>query len=87
MLSCTHTGTLGTCGARTLLGETYRATPLGVELCLHRPTLNLPRRTAADHQPPKVPLNDRRGDDLHTARTVINVLIKVRVYCRRYYYI
>ena len=57
MLSRTHTGTFGTCGARTLLGESYRATLLGGGLGSHPPTLDLPRRTAADHHLPKVPLN------------------------------
>ena len=56
MLSRTHTGTFGTCGARTLPGEAYRATPLGGGLGFHPPTLNLPRRKAADHHLPKVPL-------------------------------
>ena len=64
MLSRTHTGTSGACGARTLLGEAYRATPLGGGLGSHPPTLNLPRRTAADHHLPKVPLTDRLSDDL-----------------------
>ena len=54
MLSRMHTGTFGTCGARTLLGEAYRATPLGGRLSSHPPTLDLPRRTAADHHLPKV---------------------------------
>ena len=70
MLSRTHTGTSGACGARTLLGETYRATPLGGGLDSHPPTLNLPRRTAADHHLPMVLLNDGLSDDLHAVRTV-----------------
>ena len=69
MLARTHTGTFGTCGARTLLGEAYRATPLGGGLGCHPPTLELPRRTAADHLP-KVPLNDGLSDYLHAVRTV-----------------
>ena len=70
MISRTHTGTFGTCGARTLLGEAYRATPLGGGLGSHPPTLNLPRRTAADHHLPKVLLNDGLSDYLHAVRTV-----------------
>ena len=70
MLSRTHTGTFGACGARTLLGEAYRATPLGGGLGSHPPTLNLPRRTAADHHLPKVLLNDGLSDYLHAVRTV-----------------
>ena len=70
MLFRTHTGTFGTCGARNMLGEAYRATPLGGGLRSHPPTLNLPRRTPADHHLPKVPLNDGLSDDLHAARTV-----------------
>ena len=46
MLSRTHTGTFGTCGARTLLGEAYHATPLGGGLGSHSLTLELPRCTA-----------------------------------------
>ena len=63
MLSRTHTGIFGTCGARTLLGEAYRATPLGGGLGSHPPTLDLPRRTTADHHLPKVPVNDGLSDD------------------------
>ena len=70
MPSRTHTGTFGTCGARNMLGEAYRATPLGGGLRSHPPTLNLPRRTPADHHLPKVPLNDGLSDDLHAVRTV-----------------
>ena len=70
MISRTHTGTFGTCGARTLRGEAYCATPLGGGLGFHRPTLDLPRCTAADHHLPKVPLNDGLSDDLHAVRTV-----------------
>ena len=44
MLSRTHAGLSGACGARTLLGEAYRATPLGGGLGSHPPTLNLRRR-------------------------------------------
>ena len=73
MLSRTHSRTFGTCGARTLLGEAYRATPLGGGLGSHPPTRNLPRCTAADHHLPKVPLNSGLSDDLHAARTVTNV--------------
>ena len=64
MISRTHTWTLGTCGVRTLLGEAHRATPLGGGLDSHPPTLDLPRRTAADHHLPKL------SDDLHAVRTV-----------------
>ena len=70
MLSRTHTGTSGACGALTRLGEAYRATPFGGGLGSHPPTLNLPRRTAEDHHLPKVPLNDVFSDDLHAVRTV-----------------
>ena len=70
MLSRTHNGTFGTCGARTLLGEAHRATPLGGGLGSHPPTLNLPRCTAADHHLPKVLLKDGLSDDFHSARTV-----------------
>ena len=65
-----HTETSGACGAWTLLGEVYRANPLGGGLGSHPPTLNLPRRTAADHHLPKVPLNNGISDDLHAVRTV-----------------
>ena len=70
MLSRTHTGTCGACGAQTLLGEAYRATPLGGGLGSHPPTIDLPRLTASDNHPPKVPLNDGLSDDLHAVRTV-----------------
>ena len=70
MLSRTHTGTFGACGARTLLGEAYRATPLGGGLGSHPPTLNLPRRTAADHHLPKVPLNLSLIDFRRSRRSV-----------------
>ena len=70
MLSRTHTWTFGTCGARTLLGEAYRATPLGGGLGSHPLTLDLPRCTAADHQLPRVPLNNGLSDDLHAVCTV-----------------
>ena len=70
MLSSMHTGTFGTCGARTRLGEAYRATLLGGGLGSHPPTLDLPRRTAADHHLPKVPLNHGLSDDLRAVRTV-----------------
>ena len=73
MISRTHTGTFGTCGARTLLGEAYCATPFGGGLGFHRPTLDLPRCTAADHHLPKVPLKNGLSDDLHTALTATNV--------------
>ena len=69
MLSRTHTGTCGACGAGTLVGKAYHATPLGSGLVAHPPTLDLPRRTAADHHLPNVPLNDGLSDDLHAART------------------
>ena len=72
MLFRVHTGTFGTCSARTLWGEAYRATPLGGGLGSYPRTLDLPRRTAADHHLPKVPLNDGLSDDLHAARTVTN---------------
>ena len=81
MLSRTHTGTSGACGALTRLGEAYRATPFGGGLGSHPPTLNLPRRTAEDHHLPKVPLNNGLSDGLHAARTVTNLFfIKARVY-------
>ena len=70
MLSRTHTGTFGTCGARTLLDEACRATPLGGGLGSHSPTLNLQRHKAADHHLSRVPLNDGVIDDLHAVRTV-----------------
>ena len=70
MLSRTRTGTFGTCGARTLLGEAYRATPLGGVLGSHPPTLYLPRRTAADHHLPKVFLDDGLSDDFYAVRPV-----------------
>ena len=70
MLSRKQIGTFGTCGAQTLLGEAYSATPLGGELVSHPPTLDLPRRTAEDHHLPKVPLNNGLSDGLHAARTV-----------------
>ena len=70
MLSRTHTGTCGACGARTLRGEAYRATPLGGGLGSHPPTLNLPRRTAADHHLLKVFLDVGLNDDRHAERTV-----------------
>ena len=69
MLSRTHTGTFGTCGTRTLLGEAYRATPFGGGLGSHPPTLNLLRRKVASHYLPKVPLIDGLSDDLYAART------------------
>ena len=58
---------------RTLMGEAYRATPLGGRLGSHPPTLNLPRRTVADYHLPNVPLNDGLHDVLRAARTVTNV--------------
>ena len=70
MLSRPRTGTCGTCGARLLLREEYRAPPLGGGLGSHPTALNLPRRTAADDHLPKVPLNDGLSEDLHAARTV-----------------
>ena len=73
MLSRTHTGTFSACGARPLLDEAYRTTPLGDGLGCHPPTLFLPRRTAADHHLPKVPLKNGLSDDLHTALTATNV--------------
>ena len=81
MLSRTHTGTFGTCGARTLLGEPYRAILLGGGLGSHPPTLNLPRRTVTDHHLPKVLLNDGFSDDLHAPRTVTTFFIQARIYC------
>ena len=77
MLSRTHTGTFGTCGARTLPGEAYRATPLGGGLGFHPPTLNLPRRKAADHHLPKVPLNNGLSDYLHAARAVTTLATRL----------
>ena len=70
MLSRPHTGASGACGARTLLGEAHRATPLSDGLGSHPPTLNLPRRTAADHHLTKVLLSDGLSDDLHAVRNV-----------------
>ena len=70
MLSRMHTGTFGSCGARTLLGEAYRATPLGGGLGSHPPALDVPRRKAVDHHLLKVPLSNGLSDDLHTADTV-----------------
>ena len=84
MFSRTHTRTFATCGARTLLSEAYRATPVGGGLGSRPPTLNLPRRTIPDHHLPTVPLNSGVSDDLHAARTVTNVFIKARDYCPRY---
>ena len=75
MLFRVHTGTFGTCSARTLLGEAYRATPLGGGLCSHPPILNLPRHTAADHHLPKVPLNEGFSDYLHVERTVTSPVL------------
>ena len=66
MLSRMHTGTFGSCGARTLLGEAYRATPLGGGLGSHPPALDVPRRKAVDHHLLKVPLSNGLSDDLHT---------------------
>ena len=42
MLSRTHTGNSGECGVRTLLGEAYRATPVGIGL-----------DSSTDTQPPR----------------------------------
>ena len=85
MLSRTHTGTSGACGARTLLGEAYRATPLGGGLGSHPPILNFPRRAPADHHRPNFPLNDGLSDYLHAARTATNFFIKARIFCSRCY--
>ena len=79
MLSSTHTETFGACGARTLLGEAYRATSFGGGLDSHPPSLELQRRTAADHHISKVPLNGGLSNDLHAVRTVTTFL-KARVY-------
>ena len=73
MLFRTHAGTCDACGARTLLGEAYRATPLGGGLGSFSPTLKLPGRTEADNHLPKVPLNDGLRDVLRAARTVTTV--------------
>ena len=70
MFSRTHTRTFATCGARTLLREAYRSNPVGGGLGSHPPTLNLPRRTAADHHLTKVLLSDGLSDDLHAVRNV-----------------
>ena len=70
MLSRTHTGTFGKCGARTPLGEAHRSTAFDGGLGSHPPTLDLSRRTAADHHLPKVPLTDGLSDDLHAVRTI-----------------
>ena len=86
MLSRPHTGASGACGARTLRGEAYRATPLGGGLGSHPPTLNLPRRTAAAYHLPKVPLNDGLSDDLQVARTVTTFYC-IFVYCVYFQYI
>ena len=83
MLSRTHTGTVRPCGARTLLGEAYRTTPLGAGLGSRPPTLNLPRRTVADHHLPEVALKDGPSYDLQAARTVTIVIIKDRFYFPR----
>ena len=72
MFSRTHSGNSGVCGVRALLGEAYRATPVGVGLDSHPPTLNLLRRTVEVHHLPKVSLNDGLSEDLHAARTVTN---------------
>ena len=70
MLARTHTRTFGACGAWTLLGEAYRATPLVGGFGSHPPTLNLPQRTAADHHLLKVFLDVGLNDDRHAERTV-----------------
>ena len=72
MLSRTHTGNSGACGVRTLLGEAYRAPPVGIGFGSHPPTLNFPRRTVEDNRLPQVSLNDGLGEDLHAARNVTN---------------
>ena len=77
MLARTHTRTFGACGAWTLLGEAYSATPLVGGFGSHPPTLNLPQRTAADHHLPRVPLNNGLSDGLHAARTVTNFLSRL----------
>ena len=74
MLARTHTGNSSACGVQILLGEAYRATPVGIGLGSHPPTLNLPRRTVEDRHLPKVSLNDGLSEDLHAARTVTNGL-------------
>ena len=79
MLSRTHAGTFGACGARSQLGEAYRRTPLGSGLGSHPHTINLPRRAAADHTLPKVPFNDGLSDELHAARNVTTLFIKARI--------
>ena len=82
MPSRTHTGTSDTCGTWTLLGEAHRAIPLGGGLGSHPPTLDLPRRTAADHHLPTVPLNGGLDDDLHVVRTYRhNLFSKLGVTC------
>ena len=72
MLFHTHTGNSGAYGARTLQGEAYRTTPVGIGLGSYPPTPNFPRRTAQDHHLPKVSLNDGLSEDLHAARTITN---------------
>ena len=73
MVSRTRTGTSCTCGARTLLGEAYRAIPLGGRLGSHSPALNPPRGKAADHHLRKVSLNDGLGDDRHASQPFTNL--------------
>ena len=67
------TGTFSSCGAETLLGKAYLATPLGGRLGYYPPTLDLPRRTAAYLHLPKVPLNNGLSDDLNAVSTVTTV--------------
>ena len=78
MISRTHTGTFGTCGALGLLGEAYHATPLGGGLGSHPPTLKLQWCTIANHHLPKVPLNDGLSDDLRAASTVTNSFLRAK---------
>ena len=56
------------------VGEAYLATPVGIGLGSHPPTLNFPRRTVEDNHLPQVSLNDGLSEDLHAARTVTNGL-------------
>ena len=50
---------------------------MGGGLGFHPPTLNLPRRAVADHNLPKVPLNDGLSDYLHAARAVTTLATRL----------
>ena len=83
MLSRSHTGTFGTCGARTRtrLGEANIAAPLGGGLGSHPSTFDLPRCTAVFHHLSKIPLNDGLSDDLHAVRCVSTLFSKLGFTC------